>query len=142
MITKLLFIFLLLILNSLTYAEEKLPLGNNIDEYNKIFQKIAEKRSGVSLSLFDTMKNPFIEIGKAEENTTMKDELTPPTYLLEGVINQKAKINGTWYKQHDKIDSYILSHIDYNSVVLKNENEKKELVIRTLDERKIQIQTK
>ena len=141
---KLLFLILCFIsTHTLTFAEEKLPLGNNIDEYNKIFQKIAEKRSGITSSLLDSMKNPFIEIEKKDYNLTSYEELVTSTYSLEAIINKKAKINGNWYKQNDMVDSYKLSHIDYNSVILKNENETKELMIRTtIDERKIKISTK
>jgi len=123
-------------------AQEKLLLGNDMTSYDKIFEKIAEKRVGADVLMIDKLDNPFV---REYSDGNMSDSNVPApvtTYLLEATFNQKAKINGVWYKKYDTIGAYKLTTITRDSVILRNEIEKKELLIRTNDESNIKIFSK
>lgn len=123
-------------------AKDNLSLGNEVKEYDRIFEKIAEKRVGVDGLTIDKLSNPFIvstnELDISDANTSTGES----AYLLEATINQKAKINGTWYNIQDTINTWKLTKISHNSVILQNETEKKEIFIRTKDESNIKIFSK
>lgn len=123
-------------------AKDNLSLGNEVKEYDRIFEKIAEKRVGVDGLTIDKLSNPFIistnELDISDANTSTGES----TYLLEATINQKAKINGTWYNIQDTINTWKITKISRNSVILQNETEKKEIFIRTKDESNIKIFSK
>lgn len=123
-------------------AKDNLSLGNEVKEYDRIFEKIAEKRVGVDGLTIDKLSNPFIistnELDISDANTSTGES----AYLLEATINQKAKINGTWYNIQDTINTWKITKISRNSVILQNETEKKEIFIRTKDESNIKIFSK
>ncbi len=123
-------------------AKDNLSLGNEVKEYDRIFEKIAEKRVGVDGLTIDKLSNPFIvstnELDISDANTSSGES----AYVLEATINQKAKINGTWYNIHDTINTWKITKISRNSVILQNETEKKEIFIRTKDESNIKIFSK
>lgn len=128
---------------TLVNAKEDLPLNNEIKEYDKIFQKIAEKRVGADIIMIDQLDNPFIiEIAELNSSSDSNDTAQTPIYILEATFEQKAKINGSWYKKNENIGPFQITKISRDSVILQNEIEKKELVIRTKDERNIKIFTK
>ena len=109
---------------TLLSAKENLSLGNEVKEYDKIFDRIAERRIGADVNMIDKLDNPFIHVGSDQDaNATIQTTV----YNLEAILNQKAKINGNWYKRNDTVGSYKLITITYNSVILKNEIEKKNL---------------
>ena len=123
-------------------AKDNLSLGNEVKEYDRIFEKIAEKRVGVDGLTIDKLSNPFIvstnELDISDANTSSGES----AYVLEATINQKAKINGTWYNIQDTINTWKITKISRNSVILQNETEKKEIFIRTKDESNIKIFSK
>ncbi|MBV5279166.1 MAG: hypothetical protein J0647_09085 [Campylobacteraceae bacterium] len=126
-------------------AKETLSLGSEVQEYDKIFEKIAERRSGIDVSKLDNLNNPFIVTGgstSGENGDENNATITQPIYILEATFDQRAKINGKWYTIKDKVEALILVKINRNSVVLQSENEKKEIFIRTKDENNIKIFSK
>ena len=133
---------LFLILNVIN-AQDKLPASSEVKEYDKIFEKIAEKRSGADTVMIDKLENPFVIILDTDNNESEINATSKlPTYVLEATFDQKAKINGNWYKKNDPVGPYILIKVTRDSVILQNEIEKKELEIRTKDESNIKIFTK
>ena len=135
-------LFFTLVCISFITAKDNLSLGNEVKEYDRIFEKIAEKRVGVDGLTIDKLSNPFIvstnELDISDANTSTGES----AYLLEATINQKAKINGTWYNIQDTINTWKITKISRNSVILQNETEKKEIFIRTKDESNIKIFSK
>ena len=97
--------------------------------------------SKLMLSKIEKLDNPFIVTGSSNEAEN-NDSNIQPVYLLEATFNQKAKINGAWYIINDQISTWKLVKINRNSVILQNETEKKEIFIRTKDERNIKIFSK
>ena len=59
-------------------------------------------------------------------------------------VNEEDKHTalGIWYKNNDSIGLFKVTNISRNRVILQNEIEKKELVIRTKDESNIKIFSK
>ena len=131
----------ILTLTSLIDAKDNLSLGNEVKEYDRIFEKIAEKRVGIEMFQIERLANPFIVIGSSTESDG-NDSNAQPIYLLEATFDKKAKINGSWYTIKDQINTWKLVKINRNSVILQNETEKKEIFIRTKDESNIKIFSK
>lgn len=132
----------LLVILTLVEAQDKLPVNNEVKEYDKIFEKIAERRSGADTIMIDKLENPFIILTSEQNESESNATVQTPTYVLEATFDQKAKINGNWYKKNDLVESYMLIKITRNSVTLQNDIEKKELVIRTKDDSNIKIFSK
>lgn len=134
------FLFVL-ISTSFVDAKDNLSLGNEVKEYDRIFEKIAEKRVGIEIEKIEKIDNPFIVTGSSNDSESNESN-AQPIYLLEATFDQKAKINGSWYTIKDQINIWKLVKINRNSVILQNETEKKEIFIRTKDESNIKIFSK
>lgn len=134
------FLFIL-VYTSFIDAKDNLSLGNEVKEYDRIFEKIAEKRVGIEILKIEKLDNPFIVTGSSTESEN-NDSTVQPVYLLEATFDQKAKINGAWYTIKNQINTWKLVKINRNSVILQNETEKKEIFIRTKDESNIKIFSK
>lgn len=124
------------------HAKESLSLGSEVKEYDKIFERIAEKRSGADMIMLNKLENPFIIINPDLNSSDGNETEQPSVYILEATLDQKAKINGNWYKKNDTVGTFKLIKIMRDSVILQNEIEKKELVLRTKDESNIKIFSK
>ena len=126
---------------SASYAKDNLSLGNEVKAYDQIFEKIAEKRTGVSANSIDKTTNPFVTLqGDSTSDSNGTSQQT--SYVLEATFDQKAKINGKWFQKNDSLDTYKLTLVSHNRVVLENEIEKKELYIRTKNDSNFKISYK
>lgn len=81
------------------HAKENLSLGSEVKEYDKIFERIAEKRSGADMIMLNKLENPFIIINPDVNSSDGNETEQPSVYILEATLDQKAKINGNWYKK-------------------------------------------
>ena len=129
-------------MSTLLNAQDLLPVGSEVKEYDKIFDKIAERRVGADAIMIDKLENPFIILNAEQNENDTNSSTQTPTYILEATFDQKAKISGNWYKKNDLVGSYTLIKITRDTVMLQNEIEKKELAIRTKDDGNIKIFTK
>ncbi len=123
--------------HALWSAQTTLSLGNEVKVYDQIFEKISEKRVGADISRIDRTENPFIMLQSDDGNTNTDGNLTAENqgaFILEATLEQKAKINGIWYKKNDSIGRFKLIKIQHNRVVLNNEIETKELYIKVKDD--------
>ena len=123
--------------SSVWAAQTVLSLGNETKVYDQIFEKISEKRVGADISRIDRTENPFIMLRSDDETINADTNLTNDPHRnvsLDATLEQKAKINGVWYKKNDSIGSYTLIKIEHNRVVLRNEIETKELYIKAKDD--------
>lgn len=127
---------------TLLNAKESLSLGSEVKEYDKIFERIAERRVGADIIMIDKLENPFISVNTDQNSSDGNETVQTTVFILEATFDQKAKINGNWYKKNDLVGSFKLIRITYNSVTLQNEIEKKELEIRTKDESNVKILSK
>jgi len=122
-------------------AAAKLSLGNETKAYDKIFEKISETRIGADNKKIDKLKNPFLVIYKKKKasNVTKKPKTI---YVLDGIFESEAKINGKWRKKYSRVGKYKLVRIKRSSVLLRNSNGTKELFIRKNNGSKIKFSTK
>ncbi|AFL68523.1 hypothetical protein [Sulfurospirillum barnesii] len=134
-------ILCLLIVNVL-YSNDLVSLNNDKKVYDTLFDKIAEKRLGANAIMIDSLENPFVVMTKPLEGEDTNASIHEPAYILEATLNQKAKIDGTWYKKNDFVGLFELSDVSSNRVILKNGIEQKELLLRTKDAHNIQIFSK
>ena len=111
-----------------------------IQKYDMIFEKINEKRVGLSNSEINKIKSPFVtqNILKIIKNKNIIKPKHRNILRLYGILNNKVKINKKWYKIGSKIDGYKLVKVKNSSVVLKKKRKKIELFLRKKND-KIQI---
>lgn len=131
------FLIIFLYASTLWSAQATLSLGNEVKAYDQIFDKIAEKRVGADLSRIDRTENPFIMLDSDDENIQDKgneQKELHKAFILEALLEQRAKINGIWYKKNDTIGRFTLIEIQHNRVVLRNDVETKELYIKVKDD--------
>lgn len=107
---------------------------------NEQIEAIKPPRVGVSSSEINTLKDPFIFLGKntANKNLTVLStgqkisstamqhsrHKTNKPFKLDVIINSSALINSKWYKLNDKIQGYTVSEINHNNVLLTNKGKK------------------
>ncbi|NOX16178.1 MAG: hypothetical protein GXP61_09190 [Epsilonproteobacteria bacterium] len=139
-ILKILLITFFLSLNFI-YASVKLSLGNETKVYDKIFDKVSETRIGVEEKVISKLKNPFLVIYKKRLDSK-KPKKPKIIYTLDGIFDNKAKINGKWRKKYTKIGVYKIVKIKRRSVILRNSNGTKELFIRKNNVSKIKFSSK
>lgn len=137
----LLILFLFLLTNLGAIAND--DIKNKTKEYDKLFQQIGEKRIGVSNKKINEIQNPFIMADKknilVDGNVTTANKII---YSLNAIFNDKAKINGEWYKLNNQIGDFKLVKIGSKSVIIRSEHSKKELFIRKSDVNKIKFSSK
>ncbi len=123
---------------------ESIPVPANrvalIEEYKMMFSKIGEKRIGASTREIESVRPPFIRLTKEEaKKVIVKKDGTKVAvksgYVLQAIVNDRAKINGKWYKLGEKIDDFTLSSIQSSGVFLKNNEFKKRLTLRKRNEK-------
>lgn len=127
-----------------SFAQDPVSLLDDTKSYDQIFEKIAEKRLGVQSQIIDTIANPFEAISKKDPMNEENNEtaVKEPSFVLQAILSQKAKINDKWYRKHDTIGEYKLIALGHDNVVLQSETEKKELHIRNQDDIKVKISFK
>jgi len=119
-------------------------LQEEMDSYDKIFEKIKEKRSGLSDIELSSIKNPF----KQESITTRSDQNSSTVYdnhskgfSLKAILLNRANINSKWYSVGDIVDTYKITNITKNSVILVKGDEKQELILKN-GSKNVQIKVK
>ena len=102
-----------------------------VSEYKSMFSKIGEKRIGVDPRVIDSVKTPFVMV-KKEQPKIVNGEIVEPAseFVLQALINKKAKINGKWYGVNDDIGDLKVVSIKNGVVWLKNSEFKKRLTMR------------
>jgi len=135
------FLFASVLSASFISAATKLSLGNETKTYDKIFEKISETRIGADTKKIDKLKNPFLVIYKKKKSSNAKKK-RKIYYVLDGIFENRAKINGKWRKKYTRIGEYKLVRIKQRSVLLRNSNGTKELFIRKNNGSKIKFSTK
>ena len=135
---SILFIFLFI---NVIFANQ---LQDEINSYEQIFEKIKEKRNGLSDIELSSVKNPF----KQESITTRSDQNSSTVYdnhskgfSLKAILLNRANINSKWYSVGDIVDTYKITNITKNSVILVKGDEKQELILKN-GSKNVQIKVK
>ncbi|SHO81268.1 hypothetical protein MNB_SV-15-834 [hydrothermal vent metagenome] len=98
----------------------------SVEDIKMMVQKIRDKRVGVDIAQLAYTENPFVSVVKGGENNTTKMVFKPKRVevqlIVDGVLNQRAKINGKWKKLGDMVSDYNITHIDSRKVILSRDN--------------------
>jgi len=70
-------------------------------------------------NLYNPFTNTKTNTYQTKPIKIIQPKITNIKYKLEAIFQQKVKINGNWYKNHDKLDEYTII-ISQNKVYLKN----------------------
>ena len=101
---------------SSSYAESQMEF------YDKLFDSIEEQRVGLSYEELNSVKDPFAHVIVSTPISTPNVELDDgANYILEAIINNKARIDNKWYVVNNKIDNYVVTKIDNGSVILSDD---------------------
>ncbi len=111
--------------------DDKLAL---IKEYKEMFDRISRERKGVDEQEIDRLVEPFVKPKKVSRKVVTAKEGNakpkPPTYQLQAIFNNRAKISGVWYKVGDEVHGMKIVSISGNVVWLKNSSFRKRLTLR------------
>jgi hypothetical protein len=100
-------------------------------EYKNMFSKIGEKRIGVDPRKIDSVKSPFEKVEKKQPKIVDGKVVIPkPEFVLQAIVNKRAKISGKWYRVNDPIGDLKVVSIKNSVVWLKNSEFKKRLIMR------------
>jgi len=107
------------------------------------FNKIHQKRDGVSLVTLASTKEPFVRLETENNVSTFvipTVEKVDVRLILHAIMNGKAYINESWMKVDESILGYELKAIGKIGVVLRNENHIKKLYLRKIKDSLIKFE--
>lgn len=113
-----------LLFNSFGFADAELDI---------IVEKIQKERDSLGLEKISVSESPFVSVASEEaeiptKNIMIKEKKKKEVFILNGLINEKAFINGVWHKVGDVIFGYEIRYIGTKGVVLtKFSNGKQQL---------------
>lgn len=96
--------------------------NSDLKKIDNLIDKIKVKRVGLNSSEIKILKDPFHYNKKAilkGKKRIYKRHFYKHYYRLYAIINDKAKIDGKWYKIGSQIGKYKLYNICHNCVKLK-----------------------
>ena len=123
-----------------------LAWGNShYPEIDQLIEKVKVKRVGLSSEEIKKLKNPFISEKKLKKiikkaKTPKKTAKKRVYYKLYSIFNNRAKINGRWYRLGSKVGSYRLVSIGSDSVLLRNKYRQLRLFLSKRKRKLIQIE--
>ncbi|MBN2824743.1 MAG: hypothetical protein JXQ76_05435 [Campylobacterales bacterium] len=93
----------------------------SVEDIKMMVHKIRDKRQGIDMNQLEYTENPFVSVQKDENQTTkvvFKPKREEIKLTVDGIVNQKARINGKWMGIGDMIADYNVSHITPQVVTL------------------------
>ncbi len=108
-------------------------------EITKMVESIKVERAGLGLNVLDNTPNPFaIEKKVVKEEPKKEIEVKKvkiikepeEVYELMAILNNRAFINGKWYKIGSKLGTYTIKAIGERTVILRNIRGEKRLKIK------------
>ncbi|WP_228568929.1 hypothetical protein [Campylobacter sputorum] len=119
------FIFLILGL-SFSFGAQNDQISDMIKHYEGLFNSLDKARKGLSDEELSKSVDPFISIKNTPITTYDQPSVNveqEPEYALYAILNNRAKINDTWYSVGDDVRGYKLNAILKNSVKLTKNSE-------------------
>ncbi len=96
-------------------------------DIDQLIEKVKQKRVGLDPQKIKKLKNPFVNekklikiIKKKIEKEIKKKKRK--IFRLQAIFNDRAKINGRWYKLGSKIEGFKIVAIRENYVILQRGN--------------------
>ncbi len=106
-----------------------------VADYDSMFKQIGKKRFGVNSTEIDALKSPFVTVKKDTKRDTNDTVLQKEKFILNVIMQKRAKINDHWYRLGDDVDGLKLVSIDKKMVILKNSEKTQRLIIRRKNEK-------
>ncbi len=101
------------------------------EEIDKMVVLIKAPREGIALKELSSTLNPFVTLRKdVNETKVYVPEKKDDKIILNGIVNNKAYINGAWHKEGDEIAGYTLKYIGTKGVVLTDDTRVKKVLLR------------
>lgn len=102
--------------------------GAGTEEIDRMVDQIQKPREGIAQKELSLGSDPFI-VFKRDENVTkiIVPAKAEEKLVLNGIVNDKAYINGKWYKEGDEISGYTLKYVGDKGVVLTDSRHIKRL---------------
>ncbi|RUT51363.1 hypothetical protein BWK67_02260 [Campylobacter fetus] len=111
------YVFLMLISYTLSADEEIMK------KYMDITKNISQSRQTLSPSELKDIKDPFVSQRNIGQEQIDTNETAQDPYILYAIVQNKVKINQSWYGIKDTIDIYTISSIQKDSVILQNQTQ-------------------
>ncbi|ABK82265.1 hypothetical protein Q4Y15_000219 [Campylobacter fetus] len=111
------YVFLMLISYTLSADEEIMK------KYMDITKNISQSRQTLSPSELKDIKDPFVSQRNIDQEQIDTNETAQDPYVLYAIVQNKVKINQSWYGIKDTIDIYTISSIQKDSVILQNQTQ-------------------
>ncbi len=111
------YVFLMLISYILSADEEIMK------KYMDITKNISQSRQTLSPSELKDIKDPFVSQRNIDQEQIDTNETAQDPYVLYAIVQNKVKINQSWYGIKDTIDIYTISSIQKDSVILQNQTQ-------------------
>ncbi len=113
-------------------ADKQLAL---VKEYKEMFDKISRQRVGVPEREIESLAEPFVPPKKRSKKVETPKKgagakVVTPSYALQAIMNDRAKISGRWYHVGDDVHGMKLISIKDGVVWLKNSSFRKRLTLR------------
>lgn len=103
--------------------------NSKYSDIDALIEKVKVQRVGLSPTQIAILKNPFIDEKKLKKVIKIQKikkarKKQRIVYRLSSIFDNRAKINGRWYRVGAKVGRYRLAFIDSikGFVVLKNKN--------------------
>ncbi len=128
-------------LNAMGQIEEDPSVKEDIKRFDSIFNEISKKRNGLNSATINAVKDPFVykreikKIVKTKNGKTVKEKPKKAILKLFAIFNNKAKINGKWYRVRQKVGNYKVLRINKNSVILRDGGKRITLFLRKRDDK-------
>lgn len=92
-------------------------------KYMDITKNISQSRQTLSPSELKDIKDPFVSQRNIDQEQIDTNETAQDPYVLYAIVQNKVKINQSWYGIKDTIDIYTISSIQKDSVILQNQTQ-------------------
>jgi len=99
--------------------------GVSVEDIKMMVNRIRAPRVGVDMKQLSYTENPFITVTKDANKTTtviFKPKRVEVNVELDGVLSNKASINGKWMKIGDMVGDYNITHIGSKGIILTRDN--------------------
>lgn len=134
--TLFLILFVVLMLMAKDEIQKEVTLlDEQIDELYKEILSVSKNRPDYTQKI-NNLANPFVSLEKRDDLNLSDQNNTNASlqnsYLLQAIIDKKAKIDGKWYKKGDVIGWYKIVDISNSKVkmvLIEQESQTRELFI-------------
>jgi len=100
--------------------------GVSVEDIKMMVNKIRAPRIGIDMKQLAYTENPFITVTMDGNNSTttviFKPKRVEVNVDLDGILNNRANINGKWMKLGDMVGDYNISRIENRVVILTRDN--------------------